>query len=68
MEDAKVLSSRHRAAGFYGLMALSALSALGSFWLSVAPPVLRSPQIEREITESLQSWRVVRGRSADSLG
>ena len=53
MEDAKVLSSKHRAAGFYGLMTLSALSALGSFWLSVAPPVLRDARIEQAIAESM---------------
>ena len=53
MEDAKVLSAKHRAAGFYGLMTLSALSALGSFWLSVAPPVLRDARIEQAIAESM---------------
>ena len=53
MEDAKVLSAKHRAAGFYGLMSLSALSALGSFWLSVAPPILRDARIEQAIAESM---------------
>ena len=61
MEDAKVLNSKHRAAGFYGLLALSALSAIGSFWLSVAPPILKSDRIEREIVASLARGESYRG-------
>ena len=68
MEDAKVLSSKHRAAGFYGLMSLSALSALGSFWLSVAPPILRNPQIEKAIAESMARGESYTGAAPIKLG
>ena len=61
MEDAKVLNPKHRAAGFYGLLALSALSAIGSFWLSVAPPILKSDRIEQEIVVSLARGESYRG-------
>ena len=68
MEDAKVLNPKHRAAGFYGLLALSALSAIGSFWLSVAPPILKSDHIEQEIVASLARGESYRGAAPCRLG
>ena len=61
MEDAKVLNPKHRAAGFYGLLALSALSAIGSFWLAVAPPVLKSDRLEQEIVAALSRGESYQG-------
>ena len=68
MEDAKVLNPKHRAAGFYGLLALSALSAIGSFWLAVAPPILKSDRIEQEIVASLARGESYRGAAPCRLG
>ena len=61
MEDAKVLNPKHRAAGFYGLLALSACSAIGSFWLAVAPPVLKNERIEQEIVAALSRGESYQG-------